>query len=74
MPIKCRENTLIALKYNLKLYNDTTLTNVKLQFIFTIRGLTINKNCGTCVIQQMLQLHLALIPSLSVSNSALKTE
>jgi hypothetical protein len=30
MPKKCRENTPIALKYNLKPYNDTTLTKVKL--------------------------------------------
>jgi hypothetical protein len=30
MPKKYRENTLIALKYNLKPYNDATLTEVKL--------------------------------------------
>jgi hypothetical protein len=30
MPRKCRENTPIALKYNLKPYNDATLTKVKL--------------------------------------------
>jgi hypothetical protein len=30
IPRKCRENTPIALKYNLKPYNDTALTKVKL--------------------------------------------
>jgi hypothetical protein len=30
MPRKYRENTPIALKYNLKPYNDTTLTKVKI--------------------------------------------
>jgi hypothetical protein len=32
MPRKYRENTPIALKYNLKPYNDTTLTKVEFQF------------------------------------------
>jgi hypothetical protein len=36
MPRKYRENTPIALKYNLKPYNDATLTKVKLKFILKI--------------------------------------
>jgi hypothetical protein len=74
MSRKCRENTPIALKYNLKLYNDTVLTKLKFQFIFKIQGLSFNKSCRTCVIKQMLQLHLAFIQYLSISNSALKTD
>jgi hypothetical protein len=74
MPRKCQENSPIALKYNWELYNDTTLTKVKLLFIFKIWGLTFNKSCRTCVIQQTLYLNQALIQSLSIPNSAIKTE
>jgi hypothetical protein len=35
MPRKCRENTPIALKYNLKPYNDATLTQV--EFLFSAK-------------------------------------
>jgi hypothetical protein len=74
MPRKCREHTPIALKYSLKHYNDATLTKVKLLFIFKIWGLTFNKSCRTCVIQHILYLNQVLIQSLSISNSAIKTE
>jgi hypothetical protein len=36
--------------------------------------LTFNKNFRTCVIQQIVYLNQALIQSLSISNSAIKTE
>jgi hypothetical protein len=36
--------------------------------------LTFNKNCRTCVIQQIFYLNQALIQSLSISNNAINTE
>jgi hypothetical protein len=35
MPRKCRENTPIALKYNLNPYNDATFTQV--EFLFSAK-------------------------------------